>query len=114
MLTWVPLLCWLTLQVSGLSPGVPAVSGCEQVKFYYQHGAFDSSYVLKDVDSTVLGGGCVDGCVYMKVNGGESEFCFESSPHSYDEATSEYRLPCDRRAFYLRRYIGSYELPPQL
>ena len=52
--------------VSGLNPDVPLVSGCEQVKFYYQHGDFDSSYVLKDVDSTILSDGCVDGCVYMK------------------------------------------------
>ena len=52
--------------MSGLNPDVPLVSGCEQVKFYYQHGAFDSSYVLKDVDNTILSEGCVDGCVYMK------------------------------------------------
>ena len=61
-----PPLLILLVSVSGLSPEVPLVSGCEQVKFYYQHGAFDSSYVLKDVDSTVLSDGCVDGCVYMK------------------------------------------------
>ena len=65
--TWpLPPLLILIFSVSGLSPDVPLVSGCEQVKFYYQHGAFDSSYVLKDVDNTILSDGCVDGCVYMK------------------------------------------------
>ena len=62
-----PHLLTLIFPVSGLTtPSVPLVSGCEQVKFYYQHGTFDSSYVLKDVDSTVMDDGCVDGCVYMK------------------------------------------------
>ena len=49
-----------------LTPDVPQVGGCEQVKFFYQDGNFDSSYVLKDIDSNVMDDGCVDGCVYLK------------------------------------------------
>ena len=51
---------------SASSPEVPLIGGCEQVKFFYQDGNFDSSYVLKDIDSQVMDEGCVDGCIYLK------------------------------------------------
>ena len=50
----------------GQDVSMPLIGGCEQVKFFYQDGNFDSSYVLKDIDSDVMDDGCVDGCVYLK------------------------------------------------
>lgn len=75
-LLWYKIICnqrkqfWIlivTIAVSfGQDVSVPLIGGCEQVKFFYQDGIFNSSYVLKDIDTDVMDEGCVDSCVYLK------------------------------------------------
>ena len=41
------------------------VRSCDPYKFYYYNEVFDSAYVLKDSDSSILTS-CADDCVYTK------------------------------------------------
>ena len=76
LLLWYRIICnqWKQFSILNVSivvsfgqdVSMPLIGGCEQVKFFYQDGNFDSSYVLKDIDSDVMDDGCVDGCVYLK------------------------------------------------
>merc|ERR1712179_605106 len=69
--------------------------GCWFHKFFYKSGSFADIFILKEFDNTIKTNfTCVDGCVYTRVGDPfTTEYCFEESPDTADEALNEYILP---------------------
>merc|ERR1712079_676213 len=87
--------CQVVIAIICLFQGL--ARGCDPYKFYYSSDVFDSAYVIKELDSTIMDNmNCADGCVYTKVGQDSfNEYCFtEEGTDGNDEATTEYRVPC--------------------
>merc|ERR1712032_1542408 len=85
----------ITLLILSMIQGV--VRSCDPYKFYYYDEVFDSAYVLKDSDSSILNS-CSDECVYTKVGEDSfNEFCFAETADQLADSTTEYTVPCSTR-----------------